>query len=300
MPRVSVIIPVYNDAERLKLCLDRLAEQTFPRDEMEVIVVDNGSTSPPRELVESYPFCQFAEESAPGSYAARNRGLSLAAGDIVAFTDADCLPHRDWLEQGVAGAEQFAGPVLIGGAINVVPNDPTRVSAVEWFDVVFGLQQETNVAHYSFAATANAFANRDLLNTIGHFNSQLLSGGDTDWGKRAAAEGYPVVYHPGAAVDHPARRSLGQIATQARRHAGGRITKGSGSPARRSFRRRIINSGKLLLPPMALFRRAASQLRSRGVGWPTILQVCGIVMIKRYILLWEGTRVAHGAKAERR
>ena len=67
MVRISVIIPVHNDPERLKLCLEALSKQTLPTNEYEVIVVDNRSDPPLRDLVEQFAFCQYASESKPGS-----------------------------------------------------------------------------------------------------------------------------------------------------------------------------------------------------------------------------------------
>ena len=99
---VSVIIPVYNDAERLKLCLDALARQTYPGDRYEVIVVDNGSQQDPELVTSRYEQVTLAHEACRGSYAARNTGLALARGDVLAFTNSDCIPAADWIEHGVA------------------------------------------------------------------------------------------------------------------------------------------------------------------------------------------------------
>jgi glycosyltransferase involved in cell wall biosynthesis len=97
-PFVSVIIPVYNDVERLVLCLEALGKQTYARDRFEVVVVDNGSTSTIRPVVEAFPYCVAAFEAQPGSYAARNRGIAVSRGEIVCFTDADCVPSEGWIE----------------------------------------------------------------------------------------------------------------------------------------------------------------------------------------------------------
>jgi len=88
LPLVSVIIPVYNDAERLQTCLAKLALQTYSA--YEVMVVDNGSRDllTVQNIVAAYPFAQLLTESIPGSYAARNCGIAQAQGDILAFTDA--------------------------------------------------------------------------------------------------------------------------------------------------------------------------------------------------------------------
>jgi len=97
-PFVSVIIPVYNDPERLKTCLQALEEQTYPQSSYEVIVVDNGSDESIEPIVTEFNQAKAGYEPHPGSYAARNKGLSLARGEVIAFTDADCIPALDWIE----------------------------------------------------------------------------------------------------------------------------------------------------------------------------------------------------------
>src|ERR1044071_6513252 len=102
LPFVSVIVPVWNDSARLDRCLRALEEQTYPGDLYEVVVVDNGSDEPLGPVIERHGRASLVRETKPGSYAARNTGLAHARGEVVAFTDADCLPAPDWIEQGVA------------------------------------------------------------------------------------------------------------------------------------------------------------------------------------------------------
>lgn len=94
-PFVSVVIPVFNDAERLEMCLRALEDQTYPADRYEVILVDNGSDASMEGLAAGFAGTRVAYEDRPGSYAARNKGVSLARGEVVAFTDSDCVPYRD-------------------------------------------------------------------------------------------------------------------------------------------------------------------------------------------------------------
>ena len=76
-PDISIIIPVFNQGDSLKRCLHALAAQTYPHSRFEVVVVDNGSTSPVAEMVESFPFARCIREQKPGSYAARNASLEM-------------------------------------------------------------------------------------------------------------------------------------------------------------------------------------------------------------------------------
>lgn len=116
---VSVIIPVFNDAERLKICLTALETQTYPQDCYEEIVVDNGSDESLENIVKQFPQAKLAYCNNPGSYAARNHGISLAKGEILAFTDSDCIPASDWLTMGVKRLVATANCGLVAGKIEI-------------------------------------------------------------------------------------------------------------------------------------------------------------------------------------
>lgn len=105
-PFVSIIIPVYNDNDFLKVCLAALTKQTYSKDHFEIIVVDNNSTEDVSQITNRFEQVTLTHESIAGSYIARNKGLSLAKGEIIAFTDADCIPQSDWLEKGIATLTQ--------------------------------------------------------------------------------------------------------------------------------------------------------------------------------------------------
>lgn len=96
-PFISVIIPVYNEPS-IAGCIRSLLEQDYPAERFEILVIDNNSTdSTPQVLLQFKDTIVLLSEKKQGSYAARNKGLTKARGSILAFTDADCLQHKDWL-----------------------------------------------------------------------------------------------------------------------------------------------------------------------------------------------------------
>lgn len=300
MARVSVIIPVFNDAERLAKCLDALSKQTMSPAEFEVLVVDNGSTESPLEVVSPYAFARLLHETKPGSYAARNRGLAEANGSMLAFTDSDCVPRAEWLASGIGYLEADEGCGLVAGRIEVVPADANHVSAAEWFDCVFGLRQDLNVERLGGSATANTFTRREVFDRVGEFDGTLKSGGDIEWGQRVTGAGYGIVYAADAVVQHPARRSVNELIVQARRHSGGRMDKAKRRPPLVRLARKLRGGLRLLVPPVKLMRRAAVDLRGRGVSWSMVLKVWGVLILRRYAILLESIRVSSGAKSVRR
>jgi len=115
--QVSVIVPMYNAERTLAACLDGLAAQDHPRGEHEILLVDNGSTDASASIARRHPGVTLLSEPRPGAYAARNHGLRRAQGDVIAFTDPDCVPHPSWIREIVS-----AHP---GGCVLVVSHKAT-------------------------------------------------------------------------------------------------------------------------------------------------------------------------------
>jgi glycosyltransferase involved in cell wall biosynthesis len=222
MPQVSVIIPVYNDSTGVERILSALAQQSYPSDLIEVIVVDNGSQPPLSLDTSGLPFrsrilvCPVA-----GSYAARNYGTRSAQGEILAFTDADCIPERRWLELGVSQLLKLVeNKWIVGGEILFL--EPAQRSGTALYQYLIGFQQAENIAERNFSATANLFCWASTFSQVGPFDERLLSGGDREWCWRAEKLGIHVVYCPRAIIHTHVRSSLRGAIRQARRVAAGR------------------------------------------------------------------------------
>lgn len=210
-PFVSIIIPVYNDAQRLRQCLMLLENQTYPQTHYEVIVVDNNSTEDLKAIIEVFSQAHYAFESTPGSYSARNRGLAIAKGDILGFTDSDCAPTADWIEKGVTQLQKHPSCGFVAGCINFSFEDPESPTPAELYDSLHFLQQEKYVKQDHFGATANLFTTPQVFTKVGLFNAKLKSGGDREWGERVHAAGYSQVYGADVKIFHPARSSFQEL-----------------------------------------------------------------------------------------
>jgi glycosyltransferase involved in cell wall biosynthesis len=202
---VSVVIPVRNGTQTLPACLDALGRQeAIPDVTVEVIVVDNGSSDATREIASRHPaVTRVVTESRPGSYAARNAGLAVASGDLIAFTDADCIPAGDWLRHGFAAMTQELD--LVAG--HVSPRVSDEPSLWERFDAGHHVDQRKYVEVLGFGATANLFVRRHVLDGIGMFDAAMASGGDRELCRRALAAGFQLAYSPDAVVAHGSRRT---------------------------------------------------------------------------------------------
>jgi len=254
LPTVSVIIPTYNDNARLARCLKALEHQDYAGD-YEILVVDNGSNVLP--IVSGR--ARLLQEAKPGSYNARNRALQEATGTVLAFTDADCRPHPGWLTAGVAAVTAAPNIGLAGGRVKITPAQDVDPTLVELFEMAIAFPQETYLREGRYAATANMFTTRAVMDRSGPFNGALRSGGDAEWGQRTSAAGYDLVYAADATVDHPARATHEEFTSKLRRTVGGERDRRPGwGPGLRFAARHF-------LPPRSRIKRA---LKLEGVSLP--------------------------------
>ncbi|HJK07780.1 MAG TPA: glycosyltransferase family 2 protein, partial [Methanocorpusculum sp.] len=113
---ISVIVPTFNEEEGVEACLKSLCDQTLPRDQYEIIVVDGNSKDKTREIAEKYADKVFIQTSKKVG-GARNDGAMAAKYDILATTDADCFLPRDWLEKILADFAKYPDASTIYGIV---------------------------------------------------------------------------------------------------------------------------------------------------------------------------------------
>lgn len=202
LPFVSVIIPHFNDVPRLTVLLESLEHQTYPAEAYEVIVVDNGSSRPVAHLAERFRIRLLYETENRGSYAARNRGIAQADGDIFAFTDSDCRAEANWLAEGVKTLRD-TGADMGGGAVLFEFSKTKR--AAEYYDAVTNLGNEKSIQQRGVAKTANLLVKKEVPEALSGFPGQLKSGGDIYFTAMAVKRGFKLVYADGARVHHPTR-----------------------------------------------------------------------------------------------
>lgn len=297
---ISVIIPVFNDSARLKICLDALENQSYPDNLYEVIVIDNGSTEDIQTISNAFKHVSVYLESAPGSYAARNKGIQLARGNLIAFIDSDCIPNNGWIEAGIKQFMDTENCGIVAGRIDLFFKDHLRPTAVELYESIeMGFSQEELLSEQNYALTANLFTSMQVINEIGLFDCSLKSGGDREWGQRVYAAGYEQVYASSALVIHPARHSYWQLFKRVTRINGGNID------AKKELMTPIENAKCILKDLILAF---TPPFRSVLNIWfqPSKLttnfqkyQFTVVMLFVRYISAWERIRLRLGGSSRR-
>jgi glycosyltransferase involved in cell wall biosynthesis len=208
LPTVSVIVPTHNAECTLQALLDSLVLQTYRKELTEIIIVDNNSTDASVDIASKFNTVTILHETQiQNAGAARNTGIKAASGEIIAFTDADCLPRTDWLEKGVESIINLKTD-RIAGAVCFAPLSRDS-SAFEMLDALYNLNQEKVVELFSAAVTANLFVKSELFSKVGLFPTNYFE--DMQWNRRASNAGFSLNYNPDVVVCHPPRNSWAAI-----------------------------------------------------------------------------------------
>jgi glycosyltransferase involved in cell wall biosynthesis len=268
-PPVSVIIPVYNNLERLKICLQALEKQTYPDNLFEILVVDNASDQSIEAAISHFKSVRTLWEPIKGSYTARNKGIELSNGDVIAFTDSDCIPEPDWIEKGVYRLFSEENCGMVGGKIEIFALDREKPTIYEHHDRITYLQQELWINQFNYGATANLFTLRSIIEEVGVFKTELKSLGDVEWCRRMFVHGYKPIYGDDVCVWHPARRSFIQLYRKTVRVAGGVYD--LGLLTNRSFSRFAYDMVRGLLPSLTNTKLILFDKQLKGVRQKTLL-----------------------------
>jgi cellulose synthase/poly-beta-1,6-N-acetylglucosamine synthase-like glycosyltransferase len=212
IPFVSVVVPVYNAKNTLNRCVESLLEQTYPKDKYEVVMVDNGSKDNSKEILQQYPVI-IEESLAQSSYAARNKGIAAAKGEILAFTDADCIADKYWIEKGVNGFNKQNVGAVAGEVKGFKPANYIEEYLVDKQELS---QEKTSKIYFlPYAKTANVFYRKDVFKKIGGFPKEWISAGDADLAWRMQLETkYKLEFITEAFVYHRHRSTLASMFKQ--------------------------------------------------------------------------------------
>jgi len=225
-PFVSIVVPAYNDQKNIEVCINSLKKQDYPKDGYEIIVVDNNSKDNTAEVIKKQQVIYILEDKIQTSYAARNRGIRESRGDILAFTDSDCIADKKWITSGVAALKnkKIGG---VGGKV-VAFNPVNYIEIYQAEKDIFGQEKflrETNrLKRNGRIVTCNAFYKKELFKKVGLFEPALISGGDHDFSIRVQKDtDYLLQYEPKAIIYHKHRTNLKSFWKQYYKYGLGRI-----------------------------------------------------------------------------
>ncbi|WP_229214986.1 glycosyltransferase [Dyadobacter bucti] len=204
---ISVVIPTYRRPDLLRKCLEAILAQSYPKRLFEVIVVSDGRDTETEalfpELQKQHPDLFLTLHTQParrGPAAARNMGWRKSSGELIVFTDDDCIPSTRWLEEYWTAFQRSNHPeIALTGKVAVpVPDRPT--------------DYEKNVAHLATAEfiTANCACTRSTLELTGGFDEDFPTAWreDSDLHFKLLERHIPIVRVDGALICHPVRKAF--------------------------------------------------------------------------------------------
>ncbi len=182
---MTVVIPFYNAAATLARCIEALEAQRYPRERFEIILVDNNSTDGSADIVRRCGGVRLLREAAQGAYVARNRGVAASRGNILVFTDPDCIAEPDWLASIAAAMENPGTEIVIGGY--VPPADSASIGLLAQYEnakdaFVFS----SGIPELYYGHTNNMAVRRTTFERFGPF-VERRRGADTIFVRRVVA-----------------------------------------------------------------------------------------------------------------
>ncbi|MGB3493022.1 MAG: glycosyltransferase [Elainellaceae cyanobacterium] len=211
-PEFSIVIPTYNRPDRLRQCLQSIAQLDYPRDRIEVIVVDDGSSVPIQPVTtefETKVSLRLVQQKNAGPANARNTGASLAQGQYLVFTDDDCQPDSAWLN-ALRDAIATVPDALIGGrTINALPQNIYSTASQILIDYIYDYYNQIE-GNANFFASNNFAMPKASYQKLGGFDTSfpLAAGEDREFCDRWQHHNLPMHYASVMQVYHAHRLTL--------------------------------------------------------------------------------------------
>ena len=217
-PSISVVIPAYNASRVLGACLDALERQTVPRESYEIIVVNDGPVETTVETMAARRGVILLTQPQSGAAAARNLGAKQAQGEILLFTDADCVPECDWIETMIdpftsqATSESVEDGFLCQKVMGVCGVVRTRQTGLvpRFIQLEYDYRYRHIAKHtqIDFVNTGTAAYRKHVFVESGGFREDLLGAEDAELSFRLSNAGHKLVFAPQAIVYHSHPESI--------------------------------------------------------------------------------------------
>ena len=200
MNTVTVIIPAHNEGNRIANLLRSIASQTISAERIQTIVVSNCSTDNTVSVAKQFAVEVLEVNNTKNPYIARNTALQRASGDIIVFTDGDCIASPEWLEEGVKTLHE-QGVDLVGGRITYPIHSKSSLQEICY--AINDVNHENAIRHSKVAFMGNLFVKKEVFDTV-QIPEMNVSGGDTYFTFMATSAGFKIAYSHKASVEHPA------------------------------------------------------------------------------------------------
>lgn len=198
--KVSIVIPTYNRANSLKETIESLFAQTYPSNLFEIIVCDDNSNDNTEEIVkklmnETQHNLKYikVKSQIKGPGKVRNAGISQSLGEIIGFTDDDCIVSKDWIEIAVRCFELNKEICGVSGSVTTIGDCKNKK-----FTIPRRVDILSDTGSY---VTSTVFYRKDVLLEVGSFDTDMRYWEDIELGWRIKKKG-PILFEPSLHVNH--------------------------------------------------------------------------------------------------
>lgn len=217
-PTVSIIVPVKNSERTVRDLMESLMRLDYDRDRLEIVVVDGNSSDGTKKIVSEYPVL-LVDEEGRGLNAARNTGIKWSTGQVIAYTDGDCIVPPDWAS---SIARNFLDPSVsfVGGPVKGYDQEDFISTYMDetFFHakpVFRWRREETELSLLNFPAGCNMAFRRTALDKVNYFDERIDHGfDDLDPVEKLSSRGFKIVLDPEVSVYHQHRTNLREILKQ--------------------------------------------------------------------------------------
>ncbi|MDY6855580.1 MAG: glycosyltransferase [Thermodesulfobacteriota bacterium] len=198
--RFSVIIPAFNASHTIERCLSSLTRQSVKKEDYEIIIVDDGSIDGTSDIVNQFPV-KYLWQTNQGPASARNKGVKEAEGEIVLFTDADCVPQHNWIEEMVKFFDNLEVTAVKGVYKTSQKSLVARFAQIEFEERFEMLKKSDGI---DMVDTYSAAYRKSIFLSLGGFDPSfpVANNEDTELSYRMSQAGYKMVFNPNAIVYH--------------------------------------------------------------------------------------------------
>ncbi len=199
---ISIIIPAYNAEKTIGKTIEALLKQNYPKKKYEIIIIDDGSKDNTCSVVSKYPV-KMVKIKHSGPAKARNFGAKKSKGNIIIFTDADCVPSKNWIKNMV---EPFKTPDIVGVSGTYKTSNSNKFMAkFSGYEIEQRHEKMKKQKYIDFIGTFSAAYKKDVFAKFGGFDTKFKtsSGEDPELSFRIAKAGLKMIFQPKAFVYHP-------------------------------------------------------------------------------------------------
>lgn len=178
--KISVVIPAYNEEKLIGKCLDAINRQTLSKKDYELIVVDNNSTDKTAAIAKKKGARVVSYTKKKGAIWAKQFAITQAKADIIAVTDADAIPDREWLENILMLMENKK-VMCVGGTVHATGKNRFAIGLLVFFDGFARMNQYVGIP---FIWGSNMAFRRKAFKAVGGFNTRLKTSDDWEFTMR--------------------------------------------------------------------------------------------------------------------